>query len=137
MIRRELRDSTPIWKLSNYTWDANPSHPMPLVFCTAIHRSSPTYLWRNKSQDSQAPGKKKNMSWRHGSDCEIDIDLARGQDNEAHSETRKCHPWWVPRWATCCLAFLKQDFDPTRIVCFNILKLVLTFYSYSLFAIEI
>lgn len=57
MIRRELRDSTPIWKLSNHTWDANPSHPMPLVFCTAIHRSSPTYLWRNKSQDSQAPEK--------------------------------------------------------------------------------
>lgn len=145
MIKRELHLA--IRRQSqNDTWDANPSHPMPLACWTAlqmyniflykIHRSWALicYLWRNKR-----PPEKNHLleTWFRLWDRHRPCWGPAWDDNEAHSETWKCHPWRVPRWATCCLGFLKKDFDPTRIVCFNILKLVLTFYSYSLFTMEI
>ena len=145
MIKRELHLA--IRRQSqNDTWDANPSHPMPLacwtalqmynIFLSKIHRSWALicYLWRNKR-----PPEKNHLleTWFRLWDRHRPCWGPAWDDNEAHSETWKCHPWRVPRWATCCLGFLKKDFDPTRIVCFNILKLALTFYSYSLFTMEI
>lgn len=85
---------------------------------------------------TRAPRKKNDwqfsISWRHGSDCEIDIDLAGGQRGTTRS-VRKHGNVMVGAKMGDILLGLPQDLDPTRIVCFNILRLVLTFNSYSLY----
>ena len=131
------------------TWDANPSHPMPLACWTALQMYNIYIFFFTKFTalrplyvifgGTKSHRKKNHLleTWFRLWDRHRPCWGPAWDDNEAHSETWKCHPWRVPRWATSCLGFLKKDFDPTRIVCFNILKLVLTCYSYSLFTIEI
>ena len=95
--RTSFVDSTLILKL---TWDANPSHLMPLAF---LHINSHISLQNSPSTaamlsfEEQEPPPKNDwqfsISWRHGSDCEIDIDLA-GRPTEMSSMV-------AARWATC------------------------------------
>ena len=121
MIRRE-RHLAIRRQSRNDTWDANPSHPMPLACWTAlqmyniflykIHRSSALicYLWTNKRPPE------KTISWRHGSDCEIDIDLAGGQRGTTTRLIRKhgnvihggCQDGRHVAWASSRRTFTQQ-----------------------------
>ena len=120
MIRRELHLSIRS-QSRNYTWDANPSHLMPLAF---LHINSHISLQNSPStaamlslQEQEPPQKNHwqfSISWRHGSDCEIDIDLA-GRPTEMSSMVA------AEMGDMLKLLLAQEKLDRTRIFFFNIL----------------